>query len=257
MSDTDRPVRAALVAIGDEILSGRTREGNAQTLARWLGARGGDLCEVRIIGDDAVLIGETVRTLMPLYTHIFTCGGIGPTHDDITFAAIAQALGQPMIVNTQAMARLEAWYSAQNQPITPERARMAEMPEGVRLIENSASGAPGVVLDNLYIMAGVPRIFSAMLESLDQEIPRAAIRHSRAITAPGLPESRIAGALNRLQTEYPDIAVGSYPIDGDEKGVTVVLRGMESEALDQLAEIVANEMRLLGIEPAFRDHTEA
>jgi len=257
VSDTDRPVRAALIAIGDEILSGRTREGNAQTLARWLGARGGDLCEVRIIGDGASLIGETVRTLMPRYTHVFTCGGIGPTHDDITFAAIAQALDRPMVINPQAMARLEAWYSARNQPVTPERVRMAEMPEGVRLIENSASGAPGVVLENLYIMAGVPRIFRAMLESLDQEIPRAAIRYSRAITAPCLPESRIAGSLGRLQAEYPDIAVGSYPIDGDEKGVMVVLRGMDSAALDRLAELVAGEVRSLGVEPVFRDHTDA
>ena len=246
-------VRAAMIAIGDELLSGRTRDANIFCLAGWLTERGIDLCEVRIIPDDVDHIVKTVQALRQTHDYIFTSGGIGPTHDDLTFEAIAKAFHRPLAEHPSARNALEEWYAEKGEPVTPERARMAMMPANAELIENSASGAPGAIVENVYVMAGVPRVFNAMLEALDVKIAHGPLVHSYAVTAIGLPESRLARQIADLQSAIAGVSLGSYPIDGDEKGVTVIARSRDSQLANHARNSVAAAMRALGAEPVMDD----
>lgn len=244
---------AAALIIGDEILSGRTRDSNLHHLAAWLAGRGVALKEARFVGDEESDIVDALNALRAHYDYVFTSGGIGPTHDDITAEAVAKAFGVRIAAHPQAVRLIEAWYLRRGEKATPARLRMARMPEGAELILNDVSGAPGIKVGNVFVMAGVPRIFQSMLAAIDQEVERGPVTHSRAATSQGLAESRIAEQLRTIQGAHKGVAIGSYPIDGDIKGVTVVARSQDERAAAAAIEAVASAMRALGFEPQMED----
>ncbi|MDU8945914.1 competence/damage-inducible protein A [Ovoidimarina sediminis] len=223
---------AAMLVIGDEILSGRTRDANMHHLAGVLTERGIDLREVRIVSDDHKAIVAAVRALSRAYDHVFTSGGIGPTHDDITADAVAEAMGAAIDVRDDARALLEAHYARLDQELNAARMRMARIPDGAALIDNPISAAPGFTIGNVHVMAGVPTIFQAMVDSL---IPRltggvplvsATVRIKRG-------EGDIAAPLGDLSRAYPDLRFGSYPfIREGVFGSNIVIRGSDAGQVD-------------------------
>ncbi len=253
MKQDQKRKTAAILAIGDELLSGRTRDANIHYLAGWLTERAVALVEARIVPDEQGAIAEGLNALRARYDYVFTSGGIGPTHDDITVDAIAAAFGVSVIEHPQAIAMIEAWYAARGEEVTPARRRMGRTPEGAVLIENPVSGAPGVRIANVFVMAGVPRIFQGMLNAIEGALERGVQMHSRAVTAAGLPESRIADDLREIQSAMHGVALGSYPIDGDIKGVTVIARAEEVTPAEKAIAAVKSAMRALGFEPVDAD----
>ena len=248
-------VTAAILAIGDELLSGRTRDQNVYYLTTWLTERGIELRESRIVGDRQKDIADALNALRDRYDYVFTSGGIGPTHDDITVDAIASALGVEVIEHPEAAEMIRAWYTARGIEVTPARMRMARAPEGAVLIKNSASGAPGVKIENIFVLAGVPRIFQTMLQAIDPTLKRGAVMHSCAVTARGLPESVLADELKRIQEATSNVSLGSYPIDGDELGVTIVARSQNENTARESIELVMVAMRKAGAEPIIGDRS--
>lgn len=248
---------AAILAIGDELLSGRTRDANMHYLAGWLTERGVSLMEARFVPDDEAAIVAALNALRSNYDYVFTSGGIGPTHDDITADAVAAAFGVKAVEHPEGVRLIEEWYAARGVEVTPARRRMARMPEGAQLILNKVSGAPGIRIGNVYVMAGVPRIFRAMLEAVEGEIEGGAIIHARAATAYNLPESMLADQLRVIQAAVKGVSIGSYPIDGDVKGVTVVARSESAAAAEAAINAVAAAMQALGFEPKFEDRKTA
>lgn len=244
---------AAVLVIGDEILSGRTRDANLGYLAGWLTERGVALKEARVVGDETEEIAAALNALRTRYDYIFTSGGIGPTHDDVTADAVSRAFGVPCKHHPEAVRLIKAWYAARGEEASETRLRMARMPEGSELIRNPVSGAPGVRMENVFVLAGVPAIFKAMLAAIETRIERGAVLHSRAATAANLPESRLAEQLRSIQAALHGVALGSYPIDGDVKGVTVVARSENAAAAEAAIAAVAAAMRALGAEPAMED----
>ncbi|KZY32356.1 molybdopterin-binding protein [Roseovarius sp. HI0049] len=223
---------AAMLVIGDEILSGRTRDANMHHLAKVLTERGIDLREVRVVSDDPDAITNAVKTLSKSYDHLFTSGGIGPTHDDITADNVARAFGTPIDVRDDARALLEAHYEKSGQTLNDARLRMARIPDGATLIDNPVSAAPGFTLENVHVMAGVPRIFEAMLESVLPKLTGGAPVLSQTLQIMR-PEGDIAGPLADLAGRYPDLSMGSYPFQREGAfGANVVLRGPDPERLD-------------------------
>jgi len=223
---------AAMLVIGDEILSGRTRDANMHHLAKVLTGRGIDLLEVRVVSDDPDAITNAVKTLSDTYDHLFTSGGIGPTHDDITADNVARAFDTPIDVREDARALLAAHYEKSGQTLNDARLRMARIPEGATLIDNPVSIAPGFTLGNVHVMAGVPRIFEAMLESVLPSITGGSPVLSQTLRIMR-PEGDIAGPLAELAKRYPDLSMGSYPFQREGAfGANVVLRGPDPERLD-------------------------
>jgi len=222
---------AAMLTIGDEILSGRTQDANMPHLARALGAKGIDLCEARVVPDVTAEIVAAVNALRVRYTHVFTSGGIGPTHDDITADAVAAAFGVPIDVREDARAILATHYANPERELNPARLRMARIPEGSVLIDNPISKAPGFSLGNVHVMAGIPTIFQAMLEGL---LPR--LTGGRPLLSETVrvdrPEGMIAEGLARIAAAHPAVSIGSYPFNREGRlGSNVVLRSQEPEAL--------------------------
>ncbi len=240
---------AAILAIGDELLSGRTRDANIHFLAGWLNDRAIALKEARIVADDQTAIVEALNALRARHDYVFTSGGIGPTHDDITYDAVARAFDRPMTEHPDAIRLIRAWYEAKGEEVTSARRRMALMPEGAELIMNPVSGAPGVRIGNVFVMAGVPSIFKGMLNAIETALERGVMIHARAVTAMGLPESRLAEQLLSIQTAISGVAIGSYPIDGDEKGVTIIARAEDPAVAEAAITSVAAAMRALGATP--------
>jgi len=230
---------AAMLVIGDEILSGRTRDSNMHHLAQVLSARGIDLTEARVIGDDTEAIVTALNALRAAVTHVFTSGGIGPTHDDITADAVARAFGVGIDIRDDARAMLEAHYAGSGHAINAERLRMARIPDGATLIENPISGAPGFTIGNVHVMAGVPRIFEAMVQSVLPRLTGGRPLLSRSVEI-RRPEGDISAPLREFAARHPELAIGSYPYLRDGLlGVNVVLRGPDAKALDQaLAEML-------------------
>ncbi|SPJ23065.1 competence/damage-inducible protein A [Palleronia abyssalis] len=224
---------AAMLVIGDEILSGRTRDSNAHHLAGQLTERGIDLREVRFIGDEMETITVVVRELSAKYEHVFTSGGIGPTHDDITADCIAAAFDAPIDVRDDARAILSAHYEARGIEMNEARLRMARIPQGATLIDNPVSAAPGFTLKNVHVMAGVPKIFEAMLASVLPGLSGGQKLLSRSVLL-NRGEGDIAQTLRDLAESEPSVAIGSYPAwSGDGYQVNVVLRGSNAAALDR------------------------
>lgn len=223
---------AAMLVIGDEILSGRTRDSNLHYLACELTKHGIRLAEARIVADDHAEIVAAVNALRDKYDHLFTSGGIGPTHDDITADAIAAAFGAAIGPRADAMALLAAHYERQNLPFNESRQRMARIPEGASLIDNPVSIAPGFTLGNVHVMAGVPRIFEAMLASVLPTLTGGAPLLSQTLRLMR-GEGEIAADFGALAAEFPDLSMGSYPFTlNGAYGTNLVIRGTDAARVD-------------------------
>jgi molybdenum cofactor synthesis domain-containing protein len=218
------------VVIGDEILSGRTRDANLSCLARKLGAVGVAVTEARVIPDRSEAIVATVNELRARVTYVFTTGGIGPTHDDVTAAAVARAFGVPLVRNGEAERRLRAYYDPQR--LNPARLSMADMPEGVELIDNPVSAAPGFRLANVHVLPGVPRLLEAMLDGLVPRLAGGAPLACRTLTV-GCAEGDLAAPLAAVAAAAEGVELGSYPGFGQARlATTVVVRGRDGAAVD-------------------------
>ncbi|MFD1880132.1 competence/damage-inducible protein A [Paracoccus pacificus] len=227
---------AAILVIGDEILTGRTREGNAWHLAGVLANAGFDLKEMRVVSDDHDRIVEAIRALDKslggAYDHLFTSGGIGPTHDDVTADAVADAFGVGIGINEQARAAMQARYDKLGLELTGNRLRMARIPDGAELIENAASAAPGFTLGGTHVMAGVPEVFSAMVDAL---IPR--LVGGRPLVSREVEimrgESDVAEDLAEIARQNPKLSLGSYPFTREGRyGTKLVVRGLDEPAVE-------------------------
>jgi molybdenum cofactor synthesis domain-containing protein len=241
---------AAVLVIGDEILSGRTQDTNTNTIARFLGSLGIDLKEARVVGDVEAEIVAALNALRSVYDFVFTTGGIGPTHDDITADAVAAAFGVGIGYHPQAYALLEARYPPGE--FNDMRKRMARIPHGAALVANPVSGAPGFHIGNVYVLAGVPMVMRAMLEQIAPELPRGRAVTSVTVEA-DIPEGAIAPGLAQLQKEHGDVAIGSYPFyrEGAQKpfGAQLVVRGRDGEAVERVVLAVEDILRNLGAAP--------
>ena len=222
---------AAMLVIGDEILSGRTRDTNTNHLAQALTTRGIRLQEARVVADDQAAIVAAVNALRAAYDHVFTSGGIGPTHDDITADAVAAAFGAPIDVRADARAILEAHYQRTGLELNAMRLRMARIPAGATLIDNPISAAPGFTLGNVHVMAGVPAIFEAMVASVLPGLTGGDPLLSQMIDVPR-GEGEIAQALKDLAGKYPALSFGSYPYQRNGAyGTQLVVRGTDAGLL--------------------------
>ena len=230
MSQPEAPTAAVLV-IGDEILSGRTKDSNSGFIADTLTDLGIDLEEVRVVADRKDAIIEALRALSEKYTYVFTTGGIGPTHDDITADAVAEAFGVSIDIDPRARAILEARYENTDMELNAARLRMARIPHGAELIENRVSGAPGFKIGNVHVMAGVPAVMQAMMDAIAETLPASAAINSETVEA-GRGEGDIAALLEKLQGEYRSVRIGSYPYhDGTRFTTRIVLRSRDATAL--------------------------
>ena len=226
---------AAMLVIGDEILSGRTQDANTHHLAQELTKAGIDLREVRVVPDVQSEIVDAVNALRRKYTHVFTSGGIGPTHDDITADSIAAAFGVPIGVRAVARDLLASNYAGGTADLTEARLRMARIPEGAKLIVNAISKAPGFSMENVHVMAGVPAIFVVMLESLLPDLTHGQPVLSRTIRL-DVPESQVAETLADIAQAFPDLSIGSYPFSMYGKyGTNIVVRGTDKALVDDAA----------------------
>lgn len=233
----DDVVTAAFLVIGDEILSGRTKDKNIGFLADYLTALGIDLSEVRIVPDVQAEIVGAVNALRAKYTYVFTSGGIGPTHDDITAEAVAAAFDVPLNLDPRAVAIMEKHYPPGQ--FTPARQRMARIPEGADLIENKVSKAPGFRIGNVHVMAGVPAIMQAMMDAVAPTLQTGKKMLSETVAA-NMPESRIAERLAAIQDAHPETLIGSYPKATDGKFTTqIVIRSRDETILAAAAQDVA------------------
>jgi len=229
-------VTACVLIIGNEILSGRTQDINLQHIALTLGEWGIQVRESRVVPDIEAEIVSSLNAARAKYDYVFTTGGIGPTHDDITAECIAKAFDVPLITHPE-IARM-----LQTRPAPPDimeaRMRMARVPQGAELVENTTGGPPGFCIGNVYVMAGIPRVMQAMLGSLDGKLKRGPVVRSRSVTA-YLGESQIAQALGKIQDDFPGVDLGSYPFFRKERyGTSLVMRGTDEKALDAMLEAV-------------------
>ncbi|KQM98270.1 competence/damage-inducible protein A [Sphingomonas sp. Leaf25] len=245
---THRIWTAALLVIGDEILSGRTQDKNIAQLASWLNVQGIRLAEVRVVADREEAIVEAVNILRARNDYLFTTGGIGPTHDDITVDSIAAALGRPVVVHPQARAILDAYYATRGG-LTDARLRMARVPEGADLIENRMSGAPGIHVENIFIMAGVPHIAAAMLDSLTGTLEGGLPVVSGTIGC-WVGESEVADTLRDVEKAHGGVAIGSYPFFREGRtGANFVVRATDRAVVDQCLADLAERLRATGRDP--------
>lgn len=230
---------AAMLVIGDEILSGRTRDANMYHLSGALTRHGITLCEVRVVMDDHNAIVKALNALRENYDHVFTSGGIGPTHDDITADAVAAAFGVAISHRADAMALMQAHYDRSGQDFNEARQRMARIPDGAVLIDNPVSTAPGFSLGNVHVMAGVPNIFEAMLAGVLPQLNGGPPLLSQSLRVTR-GEGEIAGLFGALAAEFPDLSMGSYPFQQNGAlGTNLVIRGSDAarvnEAMTKLA----------------------
>ncbi len=232
---------ACVVVIGNEVLSGRTQDLNIRFLASRLGDLGIPVREVRVIPDVPETIIGTVNEVRARFDHVFTTGGIGPTHDDITSECVAAAFGVPWEPHPEAWARMAAQYAKNASEFNAARQRMATMPRGASLIDNPISVAPGFTIGNVHVMAGVPRIMQAMFDSLAPSLVGGAPVVSSAVYAAGLAEGRIAEGLGSIQTRYPALDLGSYPYYRPTgNGVAIVAKGRDrAETEAAIGEVTA------------------
>lgn len=236
---------AALLVIGDEILSGRTQDRNVSQVALWLNLQGIRLSEVRVVADDMALIGEAVVQLKARNDYLFTTGGIGPTHDDITVDAIAAALDVPVVIHPRARAVLQEYYEARGG-LTEARLRMARVPEGAELIENRLSGAPGIRMGNIFILAGVPNIAAMMLDALSNRLEGGRPVLSRTVGC-WVAESEVADLLRETEKAYAGSQIGSYPFFREGRtGANFVVRSTDAATVDDCIAAIAAGLERLG-----------
>ena len=243
---SERTVTAALVIIGNEILSGRTQDANLAFLATELNEVGIQLREVRVVPDAEADIVEAVNALRAKHDHVFTTGGIGPTHDDITSASIAKAMDVPYGRHPEAERRLLAYYPPEK--VNPARMKMAETPEGAELIDNPVSVAPGFTIGNVHVLPGVPSILQAMWAGLKPRLKGGAVVQSKTITVL-CPEGEIAKPLAEIQGRHPTVEIGSYPFTRQERfGTSLVLRSVDAAAIDAALAELQDHVHEHGIE---------
>jgi molybdenum cofactor synthesis domain-containing protein len=244
---TPKVVTAAILVIGNEILSGRTKDANLHYLATGLTEIGIRLLEARVVPDIEARIVDAVNALRIAYDYVFTTGGIGPTHDDITSGSVAKAFGVKLIKHPKAVELLTQHYGEAD--LTAARLRMAHVPEGASLIENPVSTAPGFRIGNVYVLAGVPAICRAMFDGLKGGLSRGDPVHSKTVSA-HVGEGVIAHDLGQLQLRYPILDIGSYPFfRGGKFGASFVIRGTDDEVIDRAAAELRTIIRNLGAEP--------
>ena len=246
----EKTVTACVLIIGNEILSGRTQDVNLNYLAQGLNEAGVRLREARVIPDVAEVIVSTLNEVRAKYDYVFTTGGIGPTHDDITNECVAKAFGVPLILHAEAKRILEERYRDRGMELNEARLRMAHVPRGATLVLNSVSGAPGFRMENVFVMAGVPQIMQAMFEGVKGMLAGGRPVLSRAISC-ALAEGQLAKGLGEIQARYPDIDIGSYPwYRRGSYGVSLVLRSPDDRRLGLAADEVAGLVRGLGGTPS-------
>jgi len=237
-------MKAALIIIGNEILSGRTQDKNLSYLANWLNEIGIQLSEVRVIRDEEEIIVDAVNNLRKTYNYVFTTGGIGPTHDDITSLSIARAFDVDLEINDKALSVLKEYYK--DSELTDARMKMTMIPKGAELVDNPISRAPGFKIENVFVMAGIPSIMQGMLEGARKHLKGGDIIKSTSVDV-FTRESNVAGELAELQRNYPDIEIGSYPFSKENKfGTSLVLRSKDSILLKKC------ELELLKIIDQFK-----
>jgi molybdenum cofactor synthesis domain-containing protein len=239
---------ACLLIIGNEVLSGRTKDANLAFLGERLNELGVRMAEARVLPDDEAVIVETLNAVRAKFDYVFTTGGIGPTHDDITAACIAKAFGKKLIRHPDAVALFEKKYAIGE--LNEARLKMTEVPEGAVLVDNPVSQAPGFRIENVYVFAGIPRVMQAMFEGIKHELAGGARVLSRTV-ASHAKEGDLAAGLGALQNDYPDVEIGSYPFfsrDG-QTGVRVVVRSPDRTEIDAVAERVRALVRAAGGEP--------
>ena len=238
---------AAVLVIGNEILSGRTQDTNSNAIARFLGPFGVEVGEIRVVGDREDKIVAALNELRARYTYVFTTGGIGPTHDDITADAVAKAFAVGIDFHPEALALLKARLKTGD--LNEARKRMARIPLGASLIKNQVSAAPGFQIGNVFVLAGVPSIMQTMLEDVAPRLERGRVVHSATISA-RIGEGTIAAPLARVQQEHPLVAIGSYPFyQSDGFGVQLVARGTDLESVEKAAQAIERIVQEAGAEP--------
>lgn len=238
-------VTASVLVIGDEILSGRTKDQNIGFIAERCTQLGIDLREVRIVPDDKAEIVSALNALRRRYTYLFTTGGIGPTHDDITADAVAAAFGVEIVEDPRAIELLLQIIKPED--LNAARRRMARIPLGAELVENTVSKAPGFRMENVIVMAGVPKVMQAMFDSIAPSLVRGAMTHSQSIPAGGLPEGTYAAALGAIAAAFPELSIGSYPSLRDGRFHNeIVVRGKAAEVVARAAAEVREALVTLG-----------
>jgi len=249
LNELEKRWTAALVVIGDEILSGRTQDKNVAQLATWLNEQGIRLAEVRIVADQQDAIVAAVNELRAKHDYLFTTGGIGPTHDDITVDAIAAAFGVAVIIHPEARKILEDYYRDRPGGLNDARLRMARTPDGAELLRNLSTGAPGVKIGNVYILAGVPHIAASMLDALTGRLEGGRPVVSVTVGARA-PESEVAQLLRETEESHPGVAIGSYPFFRDGGyGSNFVIRSENEELARACGAALADRLREAGYEP--------
>lgn len=247
MSESPRIWTAALLVIGDEILSGRTQDKNVAQVASWLNVQGIRLAEVRVVSDDEAAIVEAVNALRSRNDYLFTTGGIGPTHDDITVDAVAKALGVGVVIHPDARAILEKYYETRGG-LTEARLRMARVPDGAQLIPNRMSGAPGIQAGNVFLMAGVPSITAGMLDALTGTLEGGLPVLSGTVGA-WVGETEVAQLLQETERAHEGVSIGSYPFFREGKvGANFVIRSTDAAVIDECLAVIAAGIRALGRE---------
>ncbi len=229
MADAER-VTAAVLIIGDEILSGRTQDTNLNFIARYLGTYGVDVAEARVVGDIAEEIIPTLNHLRARYDYVITTGGIGPTHDDITAECVAEAFGVPLYEHPEILALMrDRW----GEEPSPARRRMARVPEGGSLVRNPVQGPPGFQIGNVFVLAGVPQIMRGMMDDVGPRLRTGKVVIARTVRVEGIGESVMAAPLEALAKAHRTLSMGSYPFFGpDGFGANLVIRGREAEAVE-------------------------
>lgn len=245
--DNNSP-NAALIIIGNEILSGRTQDTNLNFIAKELKNIGIKFLEVRVIPDIEEKIITTVNELRKTYHYVFTTGGIGPTHDDITAASVAKAFGLEIIKNAEAEKILRDYYTANNKVLNPISLKMAQIPKGANLINNPVSGAPGFVIDNVFVMAGVPKIMQSMFLNILPKLKHGIQIYTKEFDVP-YPESKLAALMEQLQEKYNDkIDIGSYPYNKESiYGTNVVFNSIDKEIFDKACVEFLSNLKILGL----------
>ena len=243
----NQAVTACVIIIGNEILSGRTQDINLNHIASTLGGWGIQVHHARVIPDDEDIIVNTINEVRKTYDYVFTTGGIGPTHDDITAVCIAKAFDVPIIQHPDIAERIRQRPAPDD--IMASRLLMARVPQGAALIDNPSGGPQGFAVENVYVMAGIPRVMQAMLSTLEGKLKSGFIVRSQTIRA-YTGESSIADALARIQSDFPSVDIGSYPFLREERyGTHLVIRGADTSVLATVADAVMDAVRAIGEEP--------
>ena len=238
-------VTAAVLIIGDEILSGRTQDVNLNAIAKYLGAHGVDLAEARVVGDISEEIVAALNALRTRYDYVITTGGIGPTHDDITADCVAEAFGVPLLEHPDIVAMMTQKWGGE---MTPARRRMARVPQGGSLVHNPVNGPPGFQIENVFVLAGVPQIMRGMLEDVGHRLRSGAVVLSRSVRVEGTGEGVLAAPLEAVAKAHPHMSLGSYPFFGPEGyGSNLVIRGRDAGELDAVVDELVAALSAAGI----------